>query len=415
MKTYNYQAIKRADGQKVEGKIEAETEKEARLAIGDLGLIPIKVFDPNSSAASEFASRQKQAEARKKIRLSKLKAREKIDFTGTLQILLKSGVPLIEALVFMQEDSDSKRIKNIAGEIRKQVIAGSSFADIIAKYPQIFDNLYLGLVRAGEEAGELDITLGRIERLLKKQDDIKSKVIGIMVYPCIVLFFAAVIVVVMLTFVFPSFAEMYEGLNAELPWITQTCIDAGRFISNYWVLFPIFGCAIYFFIKFVYNITSVKRAVHSFLLSIPLIKEFVKLVEFSNFVSVLLVAYEAGVPIVDCLYLANYTVNNLILYDAIKVVAIKTQQGLHLSSALKSSQVMPPILLFMVSTGEQSGKLGEMLAKASDYIDNKLDRIIDILTKFIEPIMLLFIGAVVLVLALALYLPLFQSYSHIGT
>ena len=253
-----------------------------------------------------------------------------------------------------------------------------------------------------------------IEKLLKKQDDIKSKVIGIMVYPCIVLFFAAVIVIVMLTFVFPRFAEMYEGLNAELPWITQTCIDVGKFIADYWVLFPIFACGIYFLFKFIYSIETVKRGIHSFVLKIPLIKDFVKMVEFSNFVSVLLVAYEAGVPIVDCLYLANYTVSNLILYDAIKVVAVKTQQGLHLSSALKSSQVMPPILLFMVSTGEQSGKLGEMLAKASDYIDNKLDRIIDVLTKFIEPIMLLFIGAIVLVLALALYLPLFQSYSHIG-
>ena len=148
--------------------------------------------------------------------------------------------------------------------------------------------------------------------------------------------------------------------------------------------------------------------------SIPLVRDFVKLAEFSNFISVMLVSYEAGVPIVDCLYLANYTVSNVLLYEAIDGARIKVQQGLHLSLALKSAEVMPPILLFMVSTGEQSGKLGEMLAKASEYIDNQLDRVIDMMTKFIEPIMLVFIGGVVLVLALALYMPLFQSYSNIG-
>jgi len=157
-----------------------------------------------------------------------------------------------------------------------------------------------------------------------------------------------------------------------------------------------------------------KRKLDELLLSIPLICDFVKLAEFSNFISVLLVSYEAGVPIVDCLYLANYTVNNVILREAIQTARIKVQQGSHLSVALKNTNVMPPILLFMVSTGEQSGKLGEMLHKASEYIDNQLDRVIDILTKFIEPIMLVIIGGIVLVLALALYLPLFQSYQNIG-
>jgi len=413
MKTYKYYAIKK-DGTKVEGKIEAETEKAARSSILELGLLPTRIVDPNEALSGSAAIRQKQAEERKKIKLKKLKGREKIDFTMTLQTLLKAGVPLIEALVFLETDTNSVRLKAVSTELRQQIIAGNSFADVVSKYPQIFDSLYTGLVRAGEESGELDVTLERMAGLLKKQDDLKSKIIGVLAYPAIILFFAAVIVTVMLTFVFPKFSEMYEGMGASLPWITQTCIDVGKFLAQYWIIIPISALCLYYGAIFLFNWEPFKRKLDDFLLSIPVIRDFVKLAEFSNFISVMLVSYEAGVPIVDCLYLANYTINNIILKEAINTARIRVQQGLHLSAALKSSEVMPPILLFMVSTGEQSGKLGEMLEKASEYIDNQLDRIIDMLTKFIEPIMLVFIGAVVLIMALALYLPLFQSYSNIG-
>ncbi len=413
MKTYKYFAIKK-DGTKVEGKIEAETDKDARSAIVQLGLFPTRIVNPDESAFAEAAMRKKQAEERKKVRLGKLSPREKIDFTSTLQTLLKAGVPLINALVFLESDTSSVRMRAISVELRRQIIAGSSFAEVVSHYPQIFDALYTGLVRAGEESGELDVTLERMAGLLKKQDDLRSKIIGVLAYPCMVLIFAAIIVLVMLTFVFPKFAEMYEGMGASLPWITQTCIDVGKFLAEYWMLIPFIGGALYWFIKFLFEWDPFRRRLHKFLLSVPLVKDFVKLAEFSNFISVMLVSYDAGVPIVDCLYLANYTVDNTVIREAVDAARVKVQQGLNLSVALKGSGVMPPILLFMVSTGEQSGKLGEMLAKASEYIDNQLDRVIDMLTKFIEPIMLVVIGAVVLVLALALYLPLFQSYSNIG-
>ena len=413
MKTFKYYAVKK-DGQRVEGKIEAETEKEARGAIVQLGYYPTRIVDTSASSFSDSAVRKKQAEERKQVRLGKLSGREKIDFTATLQTLLKAGVPLIEALVFLESDTSSARTKAISTELRRQIIAGSSFADVVSRYPQIFDSLYSGLVRAGEESGELDVTLERMSGLLKKQDDLKSKIIGVLAYPCIVLLFAVVIVLVMLTFVFPKFAEMYEGMGAQLPWITQTCIDVGKFLAEYWMLIPLVAGVLYWGVKFLFEWDPFRRRLHKFLLSVPLVCEFVKLAEFSNFISVMLVSYEAGVPIVDCLYLANYTVDNTVIREAVENARIKVQQGLHLSSSLKATGIMPPILLFMVSTGEQSGKLGEMLTKASEYIDNQLDRVIEMLTKFIEPIMLVVIGAVVLVLALALYLPLFQSYSNIG-
>jgi len=154
-----------------------------------------------------------------------------------------------------------------------------------------------------------------------------------------------------------------------------------------------------------------KRKIDKFVLKVPIFSDLIQFSNFSNFIAVMQVAYDAGVPIVDCLYLSNLTLTNYTLQDKISAATGKVQQGQHLSMALRTTQVMPKMILFMIATGEQSGRLGDMLLQATAYIDKKLDAIIDVMTKMIEPIMLIVIGSIVLVLALALYLPLFQSYS----
>lgn len=410
MPIYNYVALRNGK-EIVNGKIEAESSREARSLIGKMGLIPTKITD-NTQKSPEEKERAEQAEARKKVKLKKLSMREKIDFTNTLQILTKTGVPIIEALMFLESNSGSSKVKNVTMELRRQIIGGGTFADTVAKYPQIFDFVYSGLVKAGEESGELDVTLERMCALLEKQDKIKSKVVGTLMYPAFTLILAAIIILIMLIFVFPAFSDMYEGMGAKLPFVTQMCMDSGMFLKTYWYTIPIGFGAIFYGIIFLFKWPVSKRKIDEFVLKVPLFNNFIKYSSLSNFVAVMQVAYDAGVPIVDCLFLSNMTVDNFVLKDAVKDASTKVQQGTHLSTALKSTNVMPNILLFMISTGEQSGKLGEMLGQAGDFIDTELERIIDALTKMIEPIMLIIVGSIVLVLALALYLPLFQSYSH---
>ncbi|MFA6989454.1 MAG: type II secretion system F family protein [Candidatus Gastranaerophilaceae bacterium] len=412
MPIYNYVALK--DGKEiVKGKIEALSSKEARSLISKMGLIPTRIFD-SSQKSQEELTRLQQIDERKKVRFKKLSMREKIDFTKTMQILTKTGVPIIEALMFLEANTTSKKIQIIAQEIRKQIIAGNTFAETMNKFPQIFDYVYTGLVKAGEESGELDVTLERLSVLLDKQDKLKSKVVGTLIYPAFVIVLAICVILIMLIFVFPPFKEMYDGMGAKLPLITQICMDAGIFLNQYWYIIPVGFGGIFYGINFLFQWPVSKRKIDEICLEIPLFKNFVKYSSLSNFVSVMQVAYDAGVPIIDCLYLSNLTIHNFVLKDAVKTAAQKVQQGTHLSMALKSTNVMPGIILFMVSTGEQSGKLGEMLGQASEFIDIELQRIIDSLTKLVEPAMLIIIGCIVLVLALALYLPLFQSYANMG-
>ena len=307
--------------------------------------------------------------------------------------------------------------------LKTQIMAGSTFADVLARYPQTFGYIFIGLVKAGEEAGELEKTLGRIKDLLTKQQNIKTRVIGTLMYPFFVIILAIIIILIMLVFVFPAFKAMFEQQERKLPWITQMMIDAGDFLKEYWYTLPIFAIA-FFALGYIFiHWKPTREFLDRTILKIPLLNNLIMYANYSNFMSVLSVSYDAGIPVVDCLNLGVITITNTILHKKVAKsvireckeelsidVNVSTSQGLQISQALKATKVMPKMLLFMIATGEQSGRLGDMLEKAVNFLDKTLDGVIDTITKMIEPIMLLVIGSIVLVMALALYLPLFQSY-----
>lgn len=401
MTVYNYIALKN-NKDIVKGKIEGNDLREARENVRKLGFLPTKIFEEVKGAT------ENKVEAK---RLQKLSLEDRIDFTSTFQILAQSGIPVIESLIFIENDAAKLKIRLVAKELRRQIMAGSTFADTIAKYPKIFGQIYIGLVKAGEDSGELEKTLERLLELLKKEGAVKSKVVGTLIYPAFVVLLAMFIVTIMLVFVFPAFKDMFEGQGKELPWITATLMNLGDFLKTYWILIPIIFGTVIFGTSFLLSWEPSKREIDKYVLMVPLLSDLIQFSNFSNFIAVMQVAYDAGVPIVDCLYLSNLTLTNFTLRDKISTATNKVQQGQHLSMALKSTQVMPKMILFMIATGEQSGRLGDMLLQAIVYIDKKLDGIIDTMTKMVEPIMLLVIGSIVLVLALALYLPLFQSYA----
>ena len=404
MTIYNYIALKN-NKDIVKGKIDAEDLREARAAILKLGFIPTKVYEEKSKEAGKV-----DAKRIKGGKVQKLGLQDRIDFTSTLQILAQSGIPIIESLMFIENDAAKLKVRLVAKELRRQIMAGATFADTVAKYPEQFGQIYIGLVKAGEDSGELEKTLQRLLELQTKEANIRGKVIGTLMYPMFVIVLAVIIVLVMLMFVFPVFKEMFDGMGKELPWITATLMSAGIFLKTYWFLVPLIIGSIVGFITFIMRWQPSKRKVDEYVLKVPLLSDLIQFSNFANFVAVMQVAYDAGVPIIECLYLANMTLTNHTLKTKVDEATLKVQQGQHLSVALRSTHVMPKMILFMIATGEQSGRLGDMLMQATNYIDKKLDTIIDTMTKMIEPIMLIVIGSIVLVLALALYLPLFNSY-----
>ncbi len=407
MPTFSYTALKN-NKDIVKGKVDAPDARSAREAVKKMGLLPTRITDDSAS------DKGVQQQASKVILPQKIKSfslKDKIEFTQTLQILTSTGIPIIETLVFLENNAESKSIRGVAHELRRNIIVGGlTLAETLEKYRKVFGRVFVGLVKAGEDSGELDKTLSRMLDLLKKQDNIKSKVIGALVYPIFVIILACLVVTVMLVFVFPAFKDMFDNLGRELPLMTQICMSLGLFIRKFWFVPIVFVTFLVLAIKHILSNDVTKRPVDKFFLEVPLLSDLLRYANYSNFLAVLQVAYEAGIPIVDCLYLANMTLDNLVLKDAILGATAKVQQGVHLSVALRSSNQIPNMMTFMIATGEQSGRLGELLHHCTIFIDQRLDGIIDKFTKLVEPAMLIFIGAIVLFLALSLYMPLFAAY-----
>jgi type IV pilus assembly protein PilC len=397
MPIYSYQALK-AGKEIIKGEVTASNLKDAREVIRKMGLVPTQI--------SEYVD----TKTKKGQNVSSLSLNDKIDFISTLQILLSSGIPAVESLMFMEQEAARKKIRDISKILKTQIMGGSTFADTLARYPGVFGYIFIGLFKAGEEAGELEKTLGRINGLLVKQENVKSKVIGTLIYPAFVIILACIVTLVMLIFVFPAFKDMFEQQEKALPWITQMMIAAGDFLKQYWFTIPIFIVAFVVFCMICLKWKPAREILDKVVLKIPLLNNLILYSNYSNFLSVLSVSYDAGIPIVDCLHLAVITLENSVLKTKLNNAIVKVQQGLQVSQALKSTKIVPRMLLFMIATGEQSGRLGDMLEKGVNFLDKTLDGIIDTMTKMIEPIMLLVIGSIVLVMALSLYLPLFQSY-----
>ncbi len=404
MAIYNYVALKN-NKDIVTGKVEAESLRDARDSVRKLGLLPTKVTEENLKKDDQKVDNSPGT-------MKSLGLQDRIEFTSTLQILAQSGIPIIESLMFIENDAAKLKLRLVSKELRKQIMGGSTFADTVAKYPEIFGQVYIGLVKAGEDSGELEKTLERLMELMNKEANIRGKVIGTLMYPMFVIVLAVFIVLVMLMFVFPVFKDMFDNMGQELPWITATLMKCGIFLKTYWYFVPLIFISIFGGISFIFKWEPSRRKIDENVLKIPLLTDLVQYSNFANFIAVLQVAYDAGVPIIECLYLSILTLTNYTLKEQVAIATGKVQQGQHLSTALRATGVMPKMILFMISTGEQSGRLGDMMGQATKFIDKKLDTIIDTMTKMIEPIMLIVIGSIVLVLALALYLPLFGSYMN---
>ena len=313
MAIYNYVALKN-NKDLVKGKVEAEDLRDAREQVRKLGFLPTKVYEESFGKDSK----QDNADDVKGGQMKTLGLNDKMEFTSTLQILSASGIPMIESLMFIETDAAKLKIRLVAKELRRQIMAGSTFADTIAKYPAQFGQVFIGLCKAGEDSGELEKTLDRLMELMTKQANIRGKVIGTLMYPMFVIVLAVIIVLVMLMFVFPVFKEMFEGMGKELPWITATLMSAGLFLKKFWYLVPLILGSITFGIIYLFKWEPSRRVIDKYSLQIPLLSDLLQFSNFANFIAVMQVAYDAGVPIVECLYLANLTLTNFTLKEKIE-------------------------------------------------------------------------------------------------
>ena len=382
MTLYKYVALKN-NKELFESVIEAEDERSAREMIRNSGYIPVKVYlDDDEKPLLKQAKTEKVY----------LSLKEKRLFTTSLQSMISSGIPVVEAFAIMESNLGKSKLRRIAGDIKEKIINGYTFTQALESYENTFGEVYVKLCRAGEMSGELDIVLDRLSQLLQKQALITDKIITASVYPVIIVIMLFGLLGLFGAKVFPALLGAANMNGIEVPVETSMLVSLITFLQNYWWLIIIFVCGIgYGVVKFI-QLSPVKLRIDSCLLGIPVVGDFVQYKALANFTAVLQVAYDSGVPITESVTMAKDSIENEELRKRCEILEDMIYKGKSLSEAAASSGIMPPDFLAMIVVGEKSGTLGQMLKELSDNIDKKVFAVVNNLSTLVGPAFLIILG-----------------------
>ena len=342
-----------------------------------------------------------------------VKAVEISRFTRQFAVMIEAGLPLVQCLDILAAQTTNKVLAKVIANVRDTVSSGSTLADALAKEKKVFDQLYVSMIEAGEVGGALDVILKRLADYREKADAIKRKIKGALTYPAIMLVMLVLISFVMLTFVIPIFAGMFEGLGAELPKPTQIVINLSNWLKGN--LHLIIGGAILIVIiyKLMRKNSKTRYYIDYLFLKLPLFGMLIRKTAVARFSRTLGTLIQSGVNIIDALQVTAKTAGNDVIARAIKNAIIAISQGETIAKPLEESGVFPPMVVQMINVGEKTGNLDTMLAKIADFYEEEVDSAVETLTAMIEPLMTVVMGIVVGGLLVAMYLPMFDIIGKI--
>ncbi len=403
MALYSYEAYGK-DGKKIKGIIDAPSQASVKELLSKQGMYVISVTTTTQASQGGFFER---------LLRRGIKPKDRILFTKQLAVLLKSGIPLVEALELLTEQFTGT-LRSIVVTIKDDIKQGSSFAEALKKYPSIFDTIYVQLVRAGEASGRLEVILDRLTSYLERRDEIAKKIRGAFQYPLIQLIIVALVVVVLLTVVIPQMSDIFTSIGTKLPWATRFVVGAGDALTKYFYLF--LGIPIVAIIAFRYwkNSASGGRMWDTFKVRMPVIKYVTKtnaVVQFSYTLGLLL---EGGVNLAEALDIVVKVIDNRILASTLSDARDKIIKQGKIAQYLKQTNMFPPIAIHLIKTGEESGQLDSMLLLVAQNYEVELNELIDNATSLISPIMLVVMALVVGFIIYAIGSPMMQLSQSIG-
>jgi len=338
-----------------------------------------------------------------------VKSAEIAVFARQLATMINAGVPLVRCLNILAEQLENPRLREVVQKIRQDVEAGSTFSAALEKYPKIFSNLFINLVKAGEAGGIIDEILERLAAYLEASEQLRQKVKGALTYPVVILVIAVGVVVFLITFVLPSFQSIFESMGSvELPLPTKILLAVSDFMQRY--IYLIFGACVAGFIavKKFFETKQGSRIWDTNILKIPAIGMMLRKVAIAKFTRTLGTLIASGVPILQALEVTAATAGNVVVSDAIEKARMGIREGESIAEPLKASNVFPPMVVQMIAVGEETGELDAMLTKIADFYDTEVDTAIKGLTSIIEPVIIVFLGVVVGGIVMAIFLPMLQ-------
>ncbi|MCL2347862.1 MAG: type II secretion system F family protein [Planctomycetaceae bacterium] len=400
MPEYKY-AARNAAGQKVEGVINAGTDAEAVAAITAGGLFPIEVSPVLAVAVSE--------------KIRRVSAQRMAVFYSQLADLLKGGVPLLKSLRILEEQSSNTSLKSVIDKVYHRVEEGETLSDAMMRYPIVFGEMAIQMVRAGTEGGFLEESLEHIAHFTESQDELKSRVTGALAYPMVLTVFLGLIVIVILTYFVPQFKDMFSDLEEknELPLITSVLLKLGAAMQYILPIgIPIVAVGIWGILRWAKQDRG-RRFFDNLKIKLPVVGKLFEGFAVARFCRVLGTLLRNGVPIIKSLDISADAIGNRILGDTIHQATDRISAGQRLAEPLSSSKVFPRSVVEMIAIAEESNTLDSVLIDIAASLEKRNWRQLDIAVRFIEPLMLVFLGSVVLVIVLAVMLPIFKMSSTV--
>ena len=396
-------AGKTKKGRSLKGEVEAADERIARIQL-----------KKRSIEVKKLKQKPKDLFANISFMQPKVTNKDLVIFTRQFSTMIDAGLPLVQGLNILGEQTENKTFKNMLKQVTKDVEGGSTLADALGKHSKVFDNLFVNLVAAGEVGGILDTILQRLAAYIEKAEKLKSQIKGAMTYPIVVVGIAVIVIAVIMIFVIPVFQDMFSSFGKALPVPTQVVVAMSDFIKGN-IHYMIGGLIVFVWALRRYRKTvSGKRNIDSLLLKLPIFGELIKKVAVARFTRTLGTMVSSGVPILDALEITAKTAGNVIVEEVIFDARSSIAEGQTIAEPLSETDIFPGMVTQMISVGESTGALDAMLEKIADFYDDEVDATVSAMTSMLEPLLMLFLGGSIGGLVVAMYLPIFQMAAAMG-
>ena len=401
MKRFIYKARDSKTGEMTRGVIQAENERTAGKLLIEQGMTPDRI-DEDMSGVGLFQRFQ-----------NKITMKDRIVFTRQFATLIGAGLPLSNSLRTVIEQTESKPMQKVVESILVDVEAGKTLTQACEKYPDVFNKVYIALLRAGEASGSLDLSLKRLAQQQEKDNAMISKIRGALVYPAIILMVIIAVLIFMVLMIVPQVQSLYKDIGRDLPWATGVLVSFANFlVASWWLVTIVMGVSSYFLFQFRKTTTGIEWAA-LLKLNVPLFKRMFWRLYNARFARTASNLMSAGVSIQDTLQISSEAMNNVVLEKEIKEVSEKVKQGKTLSSSLKNLSYILPLVPQMASIGEESGKIDEMLAKAAQVYEDELEEQIRTISTLIEPVLMVVMAVMVGFIIVAVLFPIYAIVNDV--
>jgi len=388
-------------GTTVSGELKAKDRNELEKLLRSNKILVSSVIKKPSSIKLSFGMKRV-----KKVQISR--------FTRQFATMIGAGLPMVQCLEILAQQSESAELRKVIGQVKESVQAGTTLAEALSKHKKIFDDLYVNMVDAGEIGGALDTILIRLAAYREKADALVRKVKGALIYPSVIFIVAIGVTAAMLTFIVPVFAKLFSGLGAELPGPTKFVLGLSHFLRSNFITGLIFLVLLAVGFRFYIRTEQGRLFLDKLLLKLPLIGELLRKSAISRFTRTLGTLISSGVSILEALDITAKTAGNKVIQNAIKKSVISIAEGETITQPLKETGVFPPMVTQMISVGEKTGGLDDMLNKIADFYEEEVDAAVSAITSIIEPVVIIFMGVIVGGMLISMYLPMFDIIGKIS-